>query len=212
MKNIEANFLTTIGLTAQVDKNLTPNGALFGRFEDRCLFAGRSNSGKSTLLNKIMGAKLAHTSSTPGKTQALQLFWVGAPIRRVLVDVPGFGFAERSKQAQSDWSKLLDYYLKRDELLSQIFLCSDARHGPTDLDWRAFEYLSQTCPQARVEFVFTKWDLVKTQKERHERTQTIAKVWAEIGGIGEPPVVSSLDEKRTNAWLRRTLLSSESAV
>lgn len=91
-------------------------------------FAGRSNVGKSTLLNAITGRKaLARTSNTPGRTRELNFFDLGGRI--MLVDLPGYGYARISKTEVERWTKLTRSYLKGRQQLARVFLLIDSRHG-----------------------------------------------------------------------------------
>jgi GTP-binding protein len=91
-------------------------------------FAGRSNVGKSSLINALTGRKtLARTSNTPGRTQELNFFRVGDGSR--LVDMPGYGFAAVGKQKVAAWTGLIHDYLRGRASLARVFLLIDARHG-----------------------------------------------------------------------------------
>ncbi len=97
-------------------------------------FAGRSNVGKSSLINAVVRQNgLARTSNTPGRTQELNYFVPesGAPY---LVDMPGYGFAERPKDKVETWTKLIKNYLAGRQRLARVFLLIDARHGIKKVD------------------------------------------------------------------------------
>jgi len=101
-------------------------------------FAGRSNVGKSTLLNLLLGQHLAHASSTPGRTRTLNFFSVKTRGGSVLsfVDLPGYGFARRGKQEKLAWADLAEQYLLERPALALVIVLVDARRGPEadDLD------------------------------------------------------------------------------
>src|SRR5687768_5635633 len=103
-------------------------------------FLGRSNVGKSSLINSLLGRKgLARTSNTPGRTQSINFFLINESF--YFVDLPGYGYAKVSKQTRSDWGKMAEEYLaKRDELRLSIQLV-DSRHKPTELDLQLNEWL-----------------------------------------------------------------------
>jgi GTP-binding protein len=103
-------------------------------------FLGRSNVGKSSLINSLLGRKgLARTSNTPGRTQSINFFLINESF--YFVDLPGYGFAKVSKQMRSDWGKMAEEYLaERDELRLSIQLV-DSRHNPTALDLQLNEWL-----------------------------------------------------------------------
>jgi len=120
-------------------------------------FAGRSNVGKSSLINGLTGRKaLARTSHTPGRTQELIFF--KSPGRLVLVDMPGYGYARAPKDKVSAWTDLIHGYLKGRANLARVYLLVDARHGlkPTDAD--VLETLDAAA--ASYQIVFTKSDQV----------------------------------------------------
>jgi GTP-binding protein len=101
---------------------------------------GRSNAGKSSLINALLGRKLAHVSQTPGKTQTINFYETGKGF--CLVDLPGYGFA-RIPQARLDaWSRLVEGYLRRPESLFCVLLLLDARHPPSPLDLQMKTWLS----------------------------------------------------------------------
>lgn len=96
-------------------------------------FAGRSNVGKSSLINALTGRKaLARTSNTPGRTQQINFFELAGGLR--LVDLPGYGFAAASKDKIDSWTGLIRTYLKHRQSLKCVCLLIDARHGPKDSD------------------------------------------------------------------------------
>lgn len=98
-------------------------------------FAGRSNVGKSSLINALTGRKtLARASNTPGRTQLLNFFDLGE--RLMLVDLPGYGYAEAPKDLVQRWTALVNGYLRGRAVLRRTCILIDSRHGlkPTDLD------------------------------------------------------------------------------
>jgi GTP-binding protein len=99
-------------------------------------FAGRSNVGKSTLLNLLLSRKLAHTSSAPGRTRTLNFFSVKTRGGSVLtlVDLPGYGFARRPKEEKLAWADLAERYLLERPALALVVVLVDARRGPEDDD------------------------------------------------------------------------------
>ncbi len=100
-------------------------------------FAGRSNVGKSSLLNALTGRQgLARASNTPGRTQELNIFDVGEPRVFRLIDMPGYGYAEAPKDLVARWTRLIFDYLRGRVVLNRVLVLIDARHGlkPVDLD------------------------------------------------------------------------------
>ena len=103
-------------------------------------FLGRSNVGKSSLLNSLLNRKgLARTSNTPGRTQSINFFLINESF--YFVDLPGYGYAKVSKSMRADWGKMAEEYLaERSELALSIHLV-DSRHKPTALDRDLHEWL-----------------------------------------------------------------------
>jgi GTP-binding protein len=121
-------------------------------------FAGRSNVGKSSLINALTGRKaLARTSHTPGRTQEL-IFFNGPP-SLTLVDMPGYGYAEASKTKIAAWTALIHAFLRGRANLARVYLLIDARHGLKPVD----DGLLVTLDKAAVNYqiVLTKADQVK---------------------------------------------------
>ena len=128
-------------------------------------FAGRSNVGKSSLLNALTKRNsLARTSNTPGRTQQLNFFDLGGQI--YIVDMPGYGYAKVSKKQRSEWDKLIHQYLRGRSNLRAVFILVDARHGLKDSDEKLMTMLDETAVPYRI--VFTKCDKTKkTEFEKH---------------------------------------------
>ncbi len=125
-------------------------------------FVGRSNVGKSSLLNALLGRRgLAKTSSTPGKTQTLNFFSVNS--RYYFVDLPGYGFAKVPTKIKNEWGKALTDYLAMRHELRLVVVLVDGRHPPTRLDEEMLELLEEA--ERPVLIVATKVDKLK-QAER----------------------------------------------
>src|SRR5689334_23183710 len=123
-------------------------------------FAGRSNVGKSSLLNALTNRKaLARTSNTPGRTQELNFFDVGNPLQIRLVDMPGYGFAEAPKDLIKRWKHLVNDYLRGRAVLKRALVLVDSRHGLKPPDREMMEMLDTAA--VSYQLVLTKADKVK---------------------------------------------------
>jgi len=123
-------------------------------------FAGRSNVGKSSLLNALTNRKgLARTSNTPGRTQELNFFDVGRPLRMRLVDMPGYGFAEAPKDMVKRWRFLINDYLRGRAVLKRALVLVDSRHGLKPIDREVMTMLDDAA--VGYHLVLTKADKIK---------------------------------------------------
>ena len=123
-------------------------------------FAGRSNVGKSSLLNALTNRNgLARTSNTPGRTQELNFFDVGQPAQIRLVDMPGYGFAEAPKDLVKRWRFLVNDYLRGRAVLKRALVLVDSRHGLKDVDREMMRMLDDAAVSYHI--VLTKGDKVK---------------------------------------------------
>lgn len=156
---LNARFADTVARLSQLDR-ANPHGL------PEVAFVGRSNAGKSSCINTLCNQKrLAFSSRTPGRTQALNLFAVG-PVKApqpvgFLVDTPGYGFATASPQAKASWQKLAGDYITRRQALNGVVLMVDIRRGLTDLDRQLLAWTPSVLPLI---VVLTKADKLSRQQ------------------------------------------------
>jgi GTP-binding protein len=138
-------------------------------------FMGRSNVGKSSLINSLLSVRgLARTSSTPGRTQSLNFFLVNGQFR--FVDLPGFGYARVPKAIKSSWGEMVSSYLaKREQLVLSIHIV-DSRHEPTTLDLQLHEWLEHSARPRLI--VATKSDKL-SNNELKESFRRVKRVFSE---------------------------------
>jgi GTP-binding protein len=164
-------------------------------------FAGRSNVGKSSLVNALTGRRmLARTSNTPGRTRQLNFFNLGGEL--MLVDLPGYGYAEASKVAIERWTGLVRRYLRSRASLRRVCLLIDARHGLKDPDRPVLEMLDRAAVSYQI--VLTKTDKLRPA----ELTGSAERVAAELAAhtAAHPEIhLTSAEKQRGVAALRATL-------
>ena len=169
-------------------------------------FAGRSNVGKSSLLNALTGRNsLARTSNTPGRTQELNFFDVGDPLRFRLVDMPGYGFAEAPKDVVRKWKGLVFDFLRGRTTLKRVLLLIDSRHGLKPVDEEIMTMMDQAAVSYQI--VLTKADKPKAQELAAVLEDVRTKAMRHAAAYPEILVTSS--EKGLGiAELRAAVLSS----
>lgn len=124
------NLETVCGITSPLPENHLPEIA----------FAGKSNVGKSSLINGLMNRKaLARISATPGKTQTINFYNINEEL--YLVDLPGYGYAKVSEQEKRKWGQLIERYLHGSEQLKAVFLLIDIRHAPSANDKMMYQWI-----------------------------------------------------------------------
>ena len=128
IKNVRLE--TVIGVTSKIPQNEMPEIA----------FAGKSNVGKSSLINALMNRKsLARTSSQPGKTQTINFYNINEAL--YFVDLPGYGYAKVSQQEKEKWGKMVERYLHQSKVLKAVFLLIDIRHDPSANDKTMYDWI-----------------------------------------------------------------------
>ncbi|HYG30779.1 MAG TPA: ribosome biogenesis GTP-binding protein YihA/YsxC [Allosphingosinicella sp.] len=153
-------------------------------------FAGRSNVGKSSLLNRLANRNgLARTSNTPGRTQELNFFDVGEPLRFRLVDMPGYGFAKAPPEVVKQWRRLINDFLRGRAVLKRALVLVDSRHGLKDIDREVMKMLDEAA--VNYHLVLTKADKIKASELAAVEERTAAEARAHSAAHPEIVVTSS---------------------
>ena len=161
-----ARFVTIEGLGSELPPPLCAEIAI----------VGKSNVGKSSLINSLCGRnKLAKTSSTPGKTRLINYFIMNEEF--YLVDLPGYGFASAPKTEQQKWGKLMEDYLASGRV-THIYMLIDIRHEPTQLDKQMFGYIL---------YYGIPYTLVTTKADKLARSKRVQAANAAAKLLGAPP-------------------------
>ncbi len=146
------------GITSKLPESTLPEIA----------FAGKSNVGKSSLINGLLNRKaLARTSSAPGKTQTINFYNINKEL--YFVDLPGYGYAKVSQEVRAKWGKMIERYLQKSTQLRLIFLLIDIRHDPGANDKQMYEWV--------VANGFTPV-IIATKLDKINRSQTLKNVKA----------------------------------
>lgn len=184
----QARFFTTVNQLRDLPHTTVPEIA----------FAGRSNAGKSTAINILCNQKgLAFASKTPGRTQHINFFSIGGAhvaqhrkdptivdeIRCLLVDLPGYGYAEVSGSAKLHWQRLLGDYVQRRDQLAGLILIMDARRPFTELDIQMLEWFAPTGKP--IHCILTKVDKLNRNESVNVLRQAKAKLDSYVDEDGE---------------------------
>ena len=150
-----AELETVCGITSKLPENLLPEVA----------FAGKSNVGKSSLINGLLNRKaLARTSSSPGKTQTINFYNINKEL--YFVDLPGYGYAKVSQEIRNKWGKMIERYLHTSEQLKVVFLLIDIRHAPGENDKIMYDWIVANGYEPVI--IATKLDKIKrSQKDKN---------------------------------------------
>ena len=147
----KVNLDIVIGVTSAIPDTEFPEVA----------FAGKSNVGKSSLINALMNRKsYARTSSQPGKTQTINYYNINDAM--LLVDLPGYGYANVSQSVKEKWGKMVEKYLKKSSQLKQVFLLIDIRHDPSANDKMMYDWIVSNGYHPVI--VATKLDKIKSSQ------------------------------------------------
>ncbi|MDE7321373.1 MAG: ribosome biogenesis GTP-binding protein YihA/YsxC [Lachnospiraceae bacterium] len=162
IKNVSLE--TVIGVTSKIPQNNMPEIA----------FAGKSNVGKSSLINALMNRKsLARTSAQPGKTQTINFYNINDTL--YFVDLPGYGYAKVSRQEKEKWGKMIERYLRQSKVLRVVFLLIDIRHDPSANDRMMYEWICANGFQPII---------IATKADKINRSQLQKQVKAVRQGLG----------------------------
>lgn len=149
-------------------------------------FVGRSNVGKSSLINAVVGEKVARTSNTPGRTQELNLFNIDD--RVLIVDLPGYGYARVSKECSARWACRLEKYLLVRSQLKRLFILIDSRVGPKDSDLELMDF----CDANGILY-----QIVYTKKDKKIREEQQVELSHKKHGAMIPEILETSAEKKT---------------
>lgn len=156
-------------------------------------FAGRSNVGKSSLINALVNRNgLARASNTPGRTQELNFFDVGDPAIFRIVDMPGYGYAKAPVATVKKWRHLINDYLRGRVVLKRVFVLIDSRHGIKEVDHDIMEMLDAAAISYRI--VLTKTDKIKASEREAVEADTMTKLRKHVAAFPQISVTSA--EKR----------------
>lgn len=180
------NLETVCGITSTIPENI----------HDEVAFAGKSNVGKSSLINTLMNRKaLARTSSQPGKTQTINFYNINEAV--YLVDLPGYGYATANEEIKAKWGQMIENYLHTSTRLKAVFLLIDIRHDPSDNDILMYDWMLHQGFAPII--IATKADkLKKSQLQQH--VERICSVLAVEPGTRVIPFSAETKQGREEIW------------
>lgn len=186
MKIKSAELETVCGITSTLPDNRQMEIA----------FAGRSNVGKSTLINGLLNRKsLARTSSQPGKTQTINFYHINREF--YLVDLPGYGYAKVSRSVKEQWGKMIERYLKNSKTLRLLFLLVDIRHEPNRNDIQMYDWAVQYGFNPII--IATKSDKIK-RSQLQKQLKVIRQALHTVEGTPVIPYTSMTKDGRDEIW------------
>ena len=180
------NLETVCGVTSTLPENNKPEVA----------FAGKSNVGKSSLINALMNRKsYARISATPGKTQTINFYNINDEL--YLVDLPGYGYARVSEQEKERWGKMIERYLHSSKQLKAVFLLIDIRHAPSANDKMMYHWVVEQGYQPVI--IATKLDQIKrSQVQKH--IKMLREGLSLVPGTKVIPFSSTTKQGRDEIW------------
>ena len=184
IKNV--NLETICGITSRLPEN----------DKQEVAFAGKSNVGKSSLINALMNRKsYARISATPGKTQTINFYNINEEI--YLVDLPGYGYAKVSEKEKIQWGKLIERYLQNSKQLRAVFLLIDIRHAPSANDKTMYEWIAAN--GYRPVIIATKLDKIK-RSQKDKQLKLIREGLSVLPGTVIIPFSSVSKQGRDEIW------------
>lgn len=174
------------GITSTLPENDKPEIA----------FAGKSNVGKSSLINALLNRKsFARTSSEPGKTQTINFYNINDFM--YCVDLPGYGFAKVSRETQAEWGKMIGNYLKKSSVLKAVFLLIDIRHEPGNNDKEMYDWIVYNGFEPII--IATKLDKIK-RSQIQKNVKTIKEKLQVKPGTKVIPFSAETKQGRDEVW------------
>lgn len=184
IKNVELAIVC--GITSRLPETDKPEIA----------FAGKSNVGKSSLINALMNRKaLARTSATPGKTQTINFYDINGEM--YLVDLPGYGYAKVSEREKEQWGKLIERYLHTSKQLKAVFLLIDIRHEPSANDRQMYEWI--VAQGYRPTIIATKLDKMK-RSQVQKQLKIVKEGLGLLPGTTVIPFSAETKQGREEIW------------
>lgn len=184
IKNVELE--TVCGITSRLPENEKPEIA----------FAGKSNVGKSSLINALMNRKsLARISATPGKTQTINFYNINQEL--YLVDLPGYGYAKVSEKEKIAWGKMIERYLHESKQLRAVFLLIDIRHDPSANDKMMYEWILNQGYQPVI--IATKLDKIK-KSQIQKQLKVLRQGLGLVNGTTIIPFSAQTKQGRDEIW------------
>ena len=184
IKNVDLE--TVCGVTSKIPENQMPEIA----------FAGKSNVGKSSLINTLMNRKsYARISGKPGKTQTINFYNINRAL--YLVDLPGYGYAKVSEQEKQKWGQMVERYLHGSKQLRAVFLLIDIRHEPSANDKMMYDWIvDQGYPPI---IIATKLDKIK-RSQQDKQVKAIRQGLSLPSGTAVIPFSSVTKQGRDEIW------------
>ena len=180
------NLETVCGITSKLPENKLPEIA----------FAGKSNVGKSSLINALMNRKsFARISGTPGKTQTINFFNINEEL--YLVDLPGYGYAKVTEQEKEKWGRMIERYLHGSKQLQAIFLLVDIRHDPSANDRMMYQWVVEMGFHPII--IATKLDKIK-RSQVQKQIKSIKQGLGLVPGTAVIPFSASTKQGREEIW------------